>query len=99
MVVPACDAVMAQVPAETKVAVAPLLPPVVQTLVLVEAKVMTLPEAPPVATSATEPAGAKVWVGGGLKLITWVAWLIANVFVTSAATAYLVLPACDAMML
>ena len=53
----ACDAVTEQVPAATKVTVAPLVPPVVQTEVLLEEKVTGLVEAPPVADKVTVPPG------------------------------------------
>ena len=85
MPLPACEAVMLQVPAETKVTVAPFAPPVVHTPVDVEAKVTGRPDAPPVADSATVPAGAKIWVAGGVKLITCVACPIVKLFVTGVA--------------
>ena len=63
-------------PAATKVTVAPLVPPVVQTDVSVDANVTGMPEAPPVADKSTVPPAEYVCVAGGVKLITWPAWVM-----------------------
>ena len=57
MALPAWLAVMVQVPAVCIETVAPLVPPAVQTAGVVLAKVMGLPDWPPVPASVKVPAG------------------------------------------
>ena len=85
MALPAWLAVIGQRPALTNVTVVPLVLPVVQTLVSVEAKVTGLPEAPPVADRSTVPPDEKAWFASGVKLMTWVAWVMLNACCTSVA--------------
>ncbi|MFY7948210.1 MAG: hypothetical protein ACOVRP_03250, partial [Gemmatimonas sp.] len=75
---------IAQVPALTMVTVAPFVPPVVQTAVLVEAKVTGRPEAPPVAVSVTVPLGVKVCEAGAVKVTTCAALPMAKLRLTSS---------------
>jgi hypothetical protein len=68
---PACAARTVHVPVAKKVKVLPFSPDVVQTLVVCDAKVTGLPDAPPVATRVMggDPPFTEA---GGLKVIVWI---------------------------
>ncbi len=84
MALPACEAVIEHMPAATIVAV---LLDTVHTANVFEAKVTGLPEAPPVAVSATVPLGLNVWSAGLVKVMVCEALPMANDCVTVGAAA------------
>ena len=74
---------MEQVPAETRVTVLPLT---VQTGVVVDAKLTTFPELPPVAVSVTAPLPYTT-APGWVKVIVWLACVTLKLCVTGVAAA------------
>jgi hypothetical protein len=95
MLLPACEAVIEQVPAAINVAVVPLT---VQTVCVVDAKLTVSPE---LAVAANVRGVPTVCVAGVAKVIVCAAGVAAStvkLLVTGAAAAYVLLPACEAVI-
>ena len=83
MALPAWLSTMQHVPAAMPVTVLPLVPPVVQTEVVVELNVTGLPDAPPVAY--TVPVPPTISVGALPKLMVWLPMPMAKLWVVWVA--------------